>query len=219
MESATYGHAWMLLTGAFLLAWNRRKDAVLLWGGRLAYAVALFKLVIVDVLFCNPYFWHTAVGETPVFNWLLYVYGLPIVLLVLLSRIPGGDGWREVTGPVSFHGGLTLGLVLLTLEVRQFFHPGYLDRAPLSETENYAYSAAWLLFSLLLLGVGLAKGLKAPRVAALVVMLLAVFKVFIYDLRHLHDLYRAASFVGLGLCLILIAFLYQRFVYREVARA
>jgi len=221
VETATYDHAWMFLSAVFLLAWGWRKDPVLLWGGRAMYTLALLKLVLVEVLFCNPYFWHTEVGDTPVFNWLLYIYAVPIVLLVLLSRIPGGEGWSEVTAPVSFHGGLVLGVVLLTLEVRQFFHhEGFIDKslgAP-GQLENYAYSAAWLLFSLLLLGVGLAKGMKGPRVAALVVMLLAVFKVFIYDLRHLHDLYRAASFVGLGLCLILIAFLYQRFVYKEVAR-
>jgi uncharacterized membrane protein len=37
-------------------------------------------------------------------------------------------------------------------------------------------------------------------------------KVFLYDLGHLEDLYQVASIVGLGVSLILVSLVYQRFV-------
>jgi uncharacterized membrane protein len=218
LEVSTYGHAWFLMAGV-LIAWGARNlDGVFLWGGRLLYALAFLKLVLADVLFLNPYLWHQDVGGLPVLNWLLYVYGVPILILALLARTEGGEGWARVSRPVSLYGGLVLGLVLVTLEVRQCFHRNFLDKEPIVDMENYAYSAAWILFALLLLAVGIAKGIKAPRVASLVVILLAVAKVFIYDLRHLEDLYRVGSFLALGISLLLISFLYQRFVFREVSR-
>jgi uncharacterized membrane protein len=41
---------------------------------------------------------------------------------------------------------------------------------------------------------------------------LTVAKVFIYDLSALSGLYRILSFLGLGIALILVSLLYQRFV-------
>ena len=53
------------------------------------------------------------------------------------------------------------------------------------------------------------------RMASLLVMLLAAGKVFLFDVGRLGDLYRVLSFLGLGVSLLLIAYLYQRFVFRE----
>ncbi|HEX9449132.1 MAG TPA: DUF2339 domain-containing protein, partial [Dongiaceae bacterium] len=50
------------------------------------------------------------------------------------------------------------------------------------------------------------------RHAAAGVILLVVFKVFLVDAAGLPGLYRVASFLGLGLCLITFGYLYQRFV-------
>ena len=47
------------------------------------------------------------------------------------------------------------------------------------------------------------------------VVLVTAGKVFLYDLSHLHDLYRVASLVGLALSLMLISLAYQRFVFRR----
>ena len=42
--------------------------------------------------------------------------------------------------------------------------------------------------------------------------MLTVAKVFLYDLSTLTGLYRVLSFLGLGVSLILVSLLYQRFV-------
>ncbi|MCJ7441713.1 MAG: DUF2339 domain-containing protein, partial [Thermoanaerobaculaceae bacterium] len=141
------------------------------------------------------------------------------VLLALAARLQYPEPLGREVGRIGLYGGLVLGLLLLTLQVRQFFHGSYLDVGPLSEAENYTYSAAWILFALLLLAVGIARGGKVLRIASLVVVFLAVSKVFLYDLRQLRDLYRVLSFLGLGMSLLLISYLYQRFVFSGGERA
>jgi uncharacterized membrane protein len=45
------------------------------------------------------------------------------------------------------------------------------------------------------------------------VLLVTVGKVFLFDMSALTGLYRAASFIGLGLCLVGIGLFYQRIVF------
>jgi uncharacterized membrane protein len=112
---------------------------------------------------------------------------------------------------------LLASFLLVTLEVRQWFHGPYLDRAAASNAEWYAYSAAWVVFGTLLLVLGIITQGLTLRWASLLVMLLAVGKVFLSDTAHLRDLYRVLSLLGLGASLLLLAFLYQRFVFRRGA--
>ena len=58
--------------------------------------------------------------------------------------------------------------------------------------------------------VGLRRDLRGVRIAALGVLLVAVGKVFLFDLATLTSVYRVASFVGLGLLLLTAAFAWQR---------
>jgi uncharacterized membrane protein len=55
------------------------------------------------------------------------------------------------------------------------------------------------------------------RYASLAVMLLVIAKVFLYDMANLSDLWRVFSFLGLGVSLLALAWVYQRFVFREDA--
>jgi uncharacterized membrane protein len=71
----------------------------------------------------------------------------------------------------------------------------------------------WLLFAFALLAAGLWRGQAGLRYGALAVLLVTVLKVFISDMAGLEGLYRVASFFGLGLSLVAIGWIYQRFVY------
>jgi uncharacterized membrane protein len=213
VEWATYCHVWIFLGILLLLAFER-------WGRvffeRLAWVfggLGVAAIALVDVLLANPLFAHNAVGTTPVFNWLLYVYGLPMLLMAAFAYLARGTRAEAVAGKVASYGGWLLAFVLISLEVRQFFHRGFLDSGRILERENYWYSAVWILFALFLLAVGIMRKGKGPRIASLVVIFLAVTKVFVYDLRQLQDLYRVGSFLALGASLLLISFLYQRFVF------
>jgi len=109
-----------------------------------------------------------------------------------------------------------LGLVLvfgyLTLEVRHAFRGAILVGGRTTDAEWYSYSIVWLVYAGVLLALGFYRSDARLRHAALAIVLLTVFKVFVWDMAALAGLYRAASFLGLGLCLVGIGYLYQRFV-------
>src|SRR6185503_13303986 len=74
-------------------------------------------------------------------------------------------------------------------------------------------SLAWAIYALVLLAVGMVRGSAALRWTSLALIIVTIGKVFLYDLSHLHDLYRVVSLVGLAFSLILISLAYQRFVF------
>ena len=71
-------------------------------------------------------------------------------------------------------------------------------------------SAFWSLGGLAALWVGLRRNWRELRLAGFALLLLAVAKVFLFDLSALGSVYRVASFVALGLLLLTAAFAYQR---------
>jgi uncharacterized membrane protein len=189
-------------------------------GGRVLGLLALAAVVLGQGLVLNPLWSHQAVGETPVLNLLFWDYGVPIALLFVLA------GWLLRAAPERSRSwwmarglgisGLALLFLLVTLEVRQLFHGTFLDLGTTGAAERYSYSAAWIVFGTVLLGLGIVRRGRILRYAALAVMTVAVCKVFLYDTANLSDLYRVFSFLGLGASLLLLAWLYQRFVFREV---
>jgi uncharacterized membrane protein len=54
---------------------------------------------------------------------------------------------------------------------------------------------------------------QPARLASAAVILITIAKVFLLDLARLHGVFRALSFLGLGLVLIGIGWLYQRLLF------
>ncbi len=73
-----------------------------------------------------------------------------------------------------------------------------------------ALSALWSLLGLSALILGLRRDIAPIRTAGLALLLVAVGKVFLYDLSTLTSLYRVTSFTVLGLLLLSAALAYQR---------
>jgi uncharacterized membrane protein len=172
-------------------------------------AVAVFRVVYFDLLIHNPLWAESqSVGATPVFNALPLTYGLPVLVLWRLTPMLK-DGWQTASRALM----LLLSFVLVTFEVRQAYHGAILAKGSTGNGEIYAYSAAWLVFGLVLLFLGTLRKNKMMRVASLGVMILTVGKVFLYDAAALAGLYRVFSFLGLGLCLLGLSWFYSRFVF------
>jgi uncharacterized membrane protein len=74
------------------------------------------------------------------------------------------------------------------------------------------YTLGWALFAIGLLAVGIVGGGRIPRIASLALLIVTVMKCFLSDLWRLGGLYRVGSFVGLAICLAMVAILLQRFV-------
>ena len=80
-------------------------------------------------------------------------------------------------------------------------------------TEQYTYSAVWLVYGVVLLLAGIALRSQPARLASAAVIMLTVAKVFLFDMAGLTGIFRALSFIGLGLVLVGIGYLYQRLLF------
>ncbi len=214
-EWIAYVNAWLMLTLPLLLIARRWPLPSLKLAGRIVAALGALVGVLALVLRFNPLWTHESMGATLVVNLLLLVYGLPAVLMACVAKLLQ----REGEAPAARLAGgwvLLMVFVLVTLQVRQGFHGEFLDGRTTTNAEWYAYSAAWIVLGTLLLVLGILTRGLVLRWASLIVMLAAVGKVFLSDTSHLRDLYRVVSFLGLGASLLLLAFLYQRFVFGRV---
>ncbi len=174
-------------------------------------ATALAAIVAGLFILDNPLVTGRSVGGL-FLNLVLLGYGLPAVLaivLALVARPVRPMPYRAVAAASS----VTLTLFYVTLEVMRFFHGPVLSDGPITEAEQYTFSAAWLAFGVLLLVVGVALGSKPARLASAAVIVLSVAKVFLVDLSSLTGIWRALSFIGLGLVLVGIGYLYQRLLF------
>jgi len=213
-EMGALSVVWLLAAVGLLKAARRWPLRVLSLGGAGLAALATIQAVTSQGLALNPLWSHLPVGEVPLWNSLLWVYGAPALLMVLVARRWKSAGRNRFSLALRFVS-LVFVLLLVTSQVRQYFHGSFLDGGEVLSAEHYAYSISWILLGLTLLVVGVLRQGQMLRFASLAVMTLAVGKVFLIDIGHLGGLYRVLSFFGLGVSLLFLAYLYQRFVFRE----
>ncbi|MEM1202004.1 MAG: DUF2339 domain-containing protein [Acidobacteriota bacterium] len=215
-EWGAYLVGWLLLLAVGLEASRRWPSPALVWGPRCLLVGVVGALGLMPLLALNPLWSEQAVGETFLLNRLLFVYGLPAALLVLSAKLLRRRG-DDVLAAVSEVSALVATFAWVTFEVRRTFQGTFLHQGQVSNAESYAYSITWILLGILLAVGGVLRRRGLLRWGSLAVLLPAVGKVFLVDTGHLDGLYRVASLFGLGVSLFLIAFLYQRFVFRGPA--
>lgn len=144
----------------------------------------------------------------PLLNGLSLGWLIPGVGLVALAHRgwypePIQARWLRVIG-----GGLVA--LWLTLSIRQFWQTESMSWIEVtSMAEWITYSAALVLFGALWTYIGVIRQTPVHQTYGLIIVGLAVFKVFISDVSYLDGIWRAASFLGLGLALIGLGWLFQ----------
>jgi uncharacterized membrane protein len=163
--------------------------------------------------FANPLLWRIAIPGTLI-NPLILGYALPAILALLLSYAVAGRRSAAYANTVAGTA-LVLALTYISLQIRRFYHAPYLNGGVTTDAEQYAYSVAWLAFGVALLAVGLMWPSQRARLASAVVIAITILKVFLIDMGNLTGAYRAFSFIGLGLVLVAIGWLYQRILFNQ----
>ncbi|MET4289910.1 putative membrane protein [Bradyrhizobium sp. LB8.2] len=171
--------------------------------------VSVFGLLILE----NPLLWRTDVGGA-VFNLLMLGYALPAVLMLLLSYAVAGQRGKAYANTIA-GGALLFALAYVTLEIRRFYHGPILSTGATTGAEQYTYSIGWLGFGVVLLGVGILVNSERARLASAAVIALTILKAFVIDMSTLTGVYRALSFMCLGIVLVAIGWLYQRILFRR----
>ena len=182
--------------GALLLTWFAGLAVVL---GLFGIANPLLRSIEISGTFINP---------------LILGYAIPAILALLLSYAVAGRRAAAYANTIAA-GALVLALAYITLQIRHLYHGPYLHSFRTFDAEQYTYSVAWLVFGVVLLGIGLLMPSQRARLASAVMIAITILKVFLIDMSNLTGAYRAFSFIGLGLVLVAIGWLYQRILFRQ----
>ena len=224
-ESATLVLLWGLLALATWRLAERRGEARLRW---IAYGLGALAGAMTAGwlwLLANPLLNPIQIAGLPVLNTLLYVYGGGFALFLVMARVVRRSRLdlphhRLVTA-LAAAVALIDGFIGISALNRHLFRGAYIHfdfrGSQMGDAELYGYSLAWLVYGGLILVLALWRQVSTLRHAAAAIVLMVVFKVFLIDASGLTGLYRVASFLGLGITLLLLAWLYQRYVLKRVA--
>jgi uncharacterized membrane protein len=173
----------------------------------------VFGLLILE----NPMFlWPIDVGGGYL-NLLLLGYAMPAVLALLLSYAMAGRRPAAYANTIAAFA-LVLALSYLSFEIRRLYHGPILTNGVTTGAEQYTYSITWLAFGVVLLGIGILVNSQRARLASAVVIALTIVKAFVIDMSTLTGVYRALSFMCLGIVLVAIGWLYQSILFRKQPR-
>ena len=211
-KAAASAAGW-LLYGLALHIWPRRMDRPFRLAGLVLLVAGLVRAVAL------PFGFRAAFGQmAPLLNAPTLVYLVALAVLVFLTLRMWDERWPLAgVGPRPFWG-LALALfafAVLNIEIAAVFAGAGrpFSMAPHgSLAMQLAYSIGWLLYAIGLLVVGIRWQSKAVRWAAILAIVVTACKIFLLDVSSLGQLYRVGSLFGLAVVLILVSFLYQRFL-------
>jgi hypothetical protein len=205
--------AGWLAYGLGLLFWVRGLDRPFRIAGVVLVLAGLAKALT------YPFAYSAAFGAmTPLVNTpsLVFLFAIAALLCLTLGKPKQYWPFEEMSSRAFW--GTALAVVVfcvLNIEISSVFT----ETGRRFSLETYgnlahqlAYSLCWLLYSIGLLVTGIKWKTSKVRWAALILMVGTAFKIFFMDLWRLGQLYRVASFIGLAAVLILVSFLYQRFM-------
>ncbi len=170
----------------------------------------------------NAFYWKPISDFTLLLNFrtltLLILTGTMITMLIVNKKSGNLIRW-DLMRFVAIGVGVTL-FTWVTIETIDGFDQkiSYLtipssDRVWWVNIKQLTLSGVWLAFSTIAMVIGLWKRMRGIRIAAISVFGVTILKIFIIDLSFLTTIYRVISFLGLGVILLVISFLYQKYKY------
>ncbi len=208
-EAALLAQNWLILACVYI--W-RRKGAehfarlydvyskLLLAGGLLLH----IRLSLIE----SPFIAQVDTGSHAVINWMLVLWVVPAYTLVLLNFLNRFNNKVRISLYViaafmtaNYVNGL----------IRSLFHDGnLLWYTPLPQGELYTYSIVWLMVATGIIIAGTRLHARVALMCGFGLLAAVIMKAFLVDMANLEGLLRALSFIGLGLCLVGIGWLFQK---------
>jgi uncharacterized membrane protein len=209
-----------LAGSAILIALDRRSPSPVFRIGSIAVGLLSAAMIVIQHFFLlNPLFTDESTGTIPVLNLLLLAYLLPATAAGGLALIARGRRPRWYVATLGLIAAL-LAFAYATLSLRRLFQGEFIGAwREFGQLETYAYSALWLALGVALLVGGLTLRSQVLRLASGALIVIAVAKVFLFDMSELEGVLRALSFIGLGVVLIGIGLFYQRMLRLGVGAA
>ena len=103
-------------------------------------------------------------------------------------------------------------ITLLWVASSELLH--WMDISGANQSYKLGLSILWGLYSLLLIILGIWKNKKYLRLAAIILFGITLIKLFFYDIASLNTISKTIVFVSLGILLLIISFLYNKYKLR-----
>jgi uncharacterized membrane protein len=200
---------WSAYAFVIILLGARKQNSVMRYSGLALLAIATAKVFFID-LFSSPAPFRLML------NTRLLAGVAAIIALYLYAWLVWKN--RAITVRAEKHLAAS-GAVIASLLTLIFFSVDLWQSVGATgvrttSAQQLTLSIFWLVYALGAISVGIWKRVKAIRLGAMGLLLVAILKVFCFDLSFLAQLHRIISFFGLGIILLLIAWLYIRFEER-----
>lgn len=130
-----------------------------------------------------------------------------LALMVYMIYLYSKQSFIEI--PLTIPFGLFLHVIILWVASSELIH--LLDMAAIDGTYKLGLSILWGSYSLLLISLGIWKKKKYLRIAAIALFALTLLKLFFYDISALSSIAKTIVFVALGILLLVISFLYNKY--------
>lgn len=207
-------HAFIWIAYGFcMLLWPKHLARPFRIAGLILIVFGILKSMILPVSFRMEF-----ADMLPAINMPTLLYLLTIIMLIFLTVKKDNSNWPLTNLKPGPFWGITLAIFafcIMNIEIASAF--GIKGR-PFSLmtygslSHQLGYSLGWLIYSICMLIIGIKKDIVRLRWASLILLVITVLKVFFKDLWSLGQLYRVASFIGLAIVLILVSYLYQRYL-------
>jgi hypothetical protein len=216
MSMAAASAAGWLAYGLGMLMWPRRLDRYFRLAGLGLILLGLGKAVILPFRFRVEF---SAI--TPILNTPTLVYMIILAVMTILALKKTHKNWpvpslnRQVFWSVLL---AVMTFFVMNIQIASAFGAQGRQFSLLTHgslAHQLGYSLSWLVFASGLLVVGIKLAQVRVRWAALLLLVITSLKIFLMDLWKLGQLYRVASLVGLAIVLMMVSFLYQRFLSDE----
>lgn len=181
------------------------------------FAIVVYAALAIDLLFVETL--EEMDGFNILLNGRMLGFAAGIIAFYIAAAVLKKNRSRTGSRDVEFRSGFLIAANLLTLwvasaEVIAAVDSGaiHVDRGDAAfNVKSLGLSLLWTLYAGLVLVAGLIWRWHRVRVAALALLAVPVFKLFLVDSFALEAGYRVAAFLVLGAILVAGGFLYQRF--------
>jgi uncharacterized membrane protein len=138
-------------------------------------------------------------------------------IVIVITAVLIYAGRKTLYSFVTDHFVRKAWLLMVHAVILGFISAEYLCWTTISGADNQyklGLSIVWGIYALLLVVQGINKKLKYLRLAAIVLFLITLIKLFVYDLAGAGTITKTVSFISLGIILLLVSYLYNR--YKDV---
>lgn len=146
--------------------------------------------------------------EAGAFNlWVRYIAYLFLALILYVTYKEIKQAYIKIKLSIPFQ--LILHTSILWVASSELIN--WMDFFNSSQSYKLGISILWGMYALLLIVLGLWKKKKYLRIGAISLFSITLIKLFFYDISHLNTIAKTIVFVSLGVLLLIISFLYNKY--------